>query len=67
MKFNNFSKKKKIIEKSQALLDSKKYYEYEQKIKTLSNRFVASQKYADAIDLLLKAANNLLTHNEVMI
>ena len=46
-------------------MENKKFYEYEQKIKTLSNRFIATQKYSEAIDLLLKAANNLLSHNEV--
>jgi len=59
------SKIDSILEKSQELISEKKFYEYEQKLKTLSLRYYNMGKVDEANALLLGGSKKLLDSNEV--
>jgi len=55
-----------VLEKSEELLTQKKFYEYEQKLKTLSLRYYGMGKVDDANSLLLQGSFKLLQNNEAV-
>eukprot|EP00331_Platyophrya_macrostoma_P033426 CAMPEP_0176457426 /NCGR_PEP_ID=MMETSP0127-20121128/31927_1 /TAXON_ID=938130 /ORGANISM="Platyophrya macrostoma, Strain WH" /LENGTH=273 /DNA_ID=CAMNT_0017847675 /DNA_START=25 /DNA_END=846 /DNA_ORIENTATION=+ len=52
-------KVQQLLEKSEHLLKENRYYEFEQKIKTFSSRFLSSDKVPEAVELLFGGAVKL--------
>lgn len=53
-----------ILEKSKSLLQENKFYEYEQKLKTLSSRYYNTGKFEEANELLIGGASDLIDNNQ---